>query len=264
MALVNEKAFILQNVCVGSGLYLMSLMAPCIARDVMGGQFVHMKLPHDDTHLLRRPFSIYARDASEGTIDILYQVVGYGTEHMTALATNDEVEIIGAIGRCWQPPSALNRALLVGGGIGAAPLFMLCGSLIDARIDVDVILGAQSFDTLVCRERYTELLGKEPSCSTDDGSYGTRGFCTTLVERSLKDASLHNFAYDYIAACGPEPFMRIVSNLAEQYDVYCEVSMERRMACGIGACLSCVVDTHEGRKRVCVDGPVFDAKEIIW
>ncbi len=264
MALVNEKASLEENICVGSKLYVMKLHAPLVAHSVEPGQFIHMKLSNDRVHILRRPFSVYARDIAEGTIDILYQVVGYGTEYMTTLSVDDEVEIIGAIGRCWQPPSSTSRALLVGGGVGAAPLFMLCESLIEARADVDVILGAQCLDCLVCRDRFATLLGKEPICATDDGSYGEQGFCTELVEKAINDLVSKNESYDYLAVCGPEPMMRIVANLAKNHNIYCEISTERRMACGIGACLSCVVDTSVGKKRVCVDGPIFDAKEIVW
>lgn len=263
MALVNETARILENDHVGPRLHLMKLASPKIARAIEPGQFVHMKVPRMEAHILRRPFSVYARDAEAGTLDVLYQVVGFGTDHMTSLVPGEECELIGPVGATWNPPAA-GRCLLVGGGVGAAPLFMLCERIVASEAAVDVVLGAQTEGALVCRGRYEALLGEEPRCATDDGSYGRAGFCTSLVEEALDDAAAAGRPYDYVAVCGPEPLMKIVAGLAREAGVRCEVSMEKRMACGIGACLSCVVDTVDGKKRACVDGPVFDAQKVVW
>lgn len=288
MGLVNERARILSNGCAGLRLYLMTLEAPLIASAVEPGQFVHMKVPGMEAHVLRRPFSVYACDREAGTLDILYQTVGFGSNLMAKLPAASAVgsacaaaegafpseacavELVGPVGRGWRPAADVRRALLVGGGVGAAPLFMLCERLIRAGVQVDVVLGAQTGAALVCRERYAELLGAsatcacEPACATDDGSFGREGFCTSLVEEALERAAAKGAPYDYVAVCGPEPLMRIVANLAAAAGAACEVSLERRMACGIGACLSCVVDTTSGKKRACVDGPVFDAREVEW
>lgn len=263
MALVNEKARIVSNQQVGPRLHLMVVDSPDIAETIEPGQFVHMKVPRMEAHILRRPFSVYARDAQAGTIDILYQVVGFGTDHMTALEVGEECELIGPVGKVWNPP-AQGRCLLVGGGVGAAPLFMLCQQIAASDASVDVVLGAQTEQALVCRRRYAELLGVEPACATDDGTYGRPGFCTSLVEEALGAAADEGSPYDYVAVCGPEPLMKIVAAQAKRAGVRCEVSMEKRMACGIGACLSCVVDTVDGKKRACVDGPVFDAEKVVW
>ena len=263
MALFNETARILENVQVGPRLHLMVLKSPEIACSIEPGQFVHMKVPRMEAHILRRPFSVYARDAEEGTLDVLYQVVGFGTDHMTSLAPGEECELIGPVGATWNPP-ATGRCLLVGGGVGAAPLFMLYERIVASEAEVDVVLGAQTKDALVCRARYEALLGTEPRCATDDGSYGRAGFCTSLVEEALAEAQAAGRPYDYVAVCGPEPLMKIVAGMAHDAGVRCEVSMEKRMACGIGACLSCVVDTVDGKKRACVDGPVFDAGKVVW
>lgn len=263
MGLINESVQVVSNQQVGPRLHLMVLDAPAIAAGIQPGQFVHMKVPRMEAHILRRPFSVYARDVKAGTIDILYQVVGFGTDHMTSLQPGEECELIGPVGAVWNPP-AQGRCLLVGGGVGAAPLFMLCESIVASEATVDVVLGAQTEAALVCRSRYTQLLGGEPRCATDDGTYGRAGFCTSLVQEALKQAADEGAPYDYVAVCGPEPLMKIVAGLAADAGVRCEVSMEKRMACGIGACLSCVVDTVEGKKRACVDGPVFDAGKVVW
>ena len=267
--LINETARIESNRCLYGRLHLLTLEAPDLAQLLAPGQFVHMKMPDMPDHVLRRPFSVYAWDCDEAAIDILYQVVGAGTEHLTTLEPGMDVELIGPIGNTWhstQGKRLPERALLVGGGVGSAPLFEWCHMLLEAGSEVDVVLGAQTSEALVVRDRYKELLGREPFCSTDDGSYGFAGFATGLVEERLYAGSSESGKpYDYVAVCGPGPLMRIVSGIVIERGIACEVSLERRMACGIGACLSCVCDTKsQGRKRVCVDGPIFDAREVVW
>lgn len=262
--LVNENAVIVNNEQVGPRLFLMTLKSPEIAGRVMPGQFVHMKIPRMDDHILRRPFSIYAADPVKGTVDVLYQVVGFGSDHLSGLECGLVAELIGPVGRGWQAPADAQRALIVAGGVGGAPLFMLTEKLISEGVEVDVVLGAQTEAALVCRDRYQQLLGACPACATDDGSFGRAGFCTSLVQEALDAAAQSGKPYDYLAVCGPEPLMKIVAGMATKAGVHCQISMEKRMACGIGACLSCVVDTVNGKKRSCVDGPVFDAQEMMW
>ena len=268
-ALVNETARILGNEQVGPRLHLLILESPKICSTILPGQFVHMKLPGAADHILRRPFSVYGRDREEGTVEILYQEVGSMTRYLPSLS-DQTVEMIGPIGNTWSAPSRYDdglcsHALLVGGGVGAAPLFMLAETLKHLGCPTDVVLGAQTLDALVARERYERLFGCEPCCATDDGSYGRAGFCTSLVEERLASGCISDGEpYDYLAVCGPEPLMRIVAGMGAQAHVYTEVSMEKRMACGIGACLSCVVDTLDGKRRSCVDGPIFDAADVVW
>lgn len=264
MALVNERARLLENERLAAGLYLMRLESPLIARDVGPGQFVHMRIPGMEGHVLRRPFSVYSRDASAGTLDVLYQVVGFGTRHLAGLAPGARCELVGPVGAGWALPEGCSHALLVGGGVGAAPLFMFCERLAGAGVRACAVLGAQTRDALVCEGRYREVLGEAVRCATDDGSYGFAGFCTDLAKQEMARAAAAGDPYDFVAACGPEPVMRIVSGAAAEAGVACQVSMERRMACGVGACLSCVVDTVDGKRRACVDGPVFDAGKVVW
>ena len=260
--LVNERARIVSNEHVGPRLHLMRFESPSIASAIEPGQFIHVKVPRAESHVLRRPFSVYARDVRAGTLDVLYQEVGSVTRYMPTL-DGGYAELIGPIGTTWS--SDCSHALLVGGGVGAAPLFMLAEKLGESGTCYDVVLGAQTFEALVCRERYEQLKGCEPSCATDDGSYGRAGFCTSLVEERLAQGCLADGKpYDFVAVCGPEPLMKIVARQAADAGVRCEVSMEKRMACGIGACLSCVVDTVDGKRRSCVDGPIFDARKVVW
>ena len=121
------------------------------------------------------------------------------------------------------------------------------------------MLGAATHDALVTLPFYIETHGIEPVCATDDGTYGYHGFCSEPVKELL--AKNH---YDKVYVCGPEPLMHIIANVCAEAGVACELSMERRMACGVGACLSCIVETVDGRKRSCVDGPVFPAEKVVW
>ncbi|MEG0070482.1 MAG: dihydroorotate dehydrogenase electron transfer subunit [Raoultibacter sp.] len=257
--LVNETGTIISNEEVGPNLYLMKLSLSDIASRIEPGQFVQVKLPGMEGHILRRPFSVYEASQRSGVAEILYQEVGFGTAHMKTLATGQSVEAIGPVGNGWMVPADAKRILLVAGGVGAAPLFMLAQQQRAAGVQVDVILGAQTAEALVTRERYSALCEKSLQCATDDGTYGHAGFCTGLVESSIGE-----HLYDYLACCGPEPLMKIVARRAIDDGIPCQISLERRMACGVGACLSCVVDTHAGKKRACVDGPIFDAEEVVW
>jgi dihydroorotate dehydrogenase electron transfer subunit len=203
----------------------------------------------------------------------------------SAPGSSAPVSLIGPIGRGWQPPASAQRVLLVGGGVGIAPLYMLAKRLLGQGVAVEVVIGAQNTSMIVCKH---DIAGLLPSGSlhitTDDGSEGIQGFTTAATGPLLAAGG-----FDYLACCGPEPMQKATAALATEHAVACEVSLERRMACGIGACLSCAVSTtqagehqlgkhqtvkhqdgkhqdggYQGSKRACVDGPVFDAQEVLW
>lgn len=260
--LVDSVARVHSNDWLTDTLGILHLHCPHVAENILPGQFVHMTIPTLQQHILRRPFSIYDADSKSGMVDILYQVVGSGTAEIRRWEQEQpplEVRMIGCIGRPWQEPAGAKRALLVGGGVGAAPLFLLYKQLLSKGITTDVILGASTENMLVCRNTYAQAGGCEPACTTDDGSFGTAGFATVLVEEFCQRGT-----YDYAAICGPEPLMRAASDITLAAGIPTQVSLEKRMACGIGACLSCVVETVSGKQRSCVDGPIFDAKDVLW
>ena len=259
MTLLNEKATVLSNENVGPRLYIMELQSLSIAPLVQPGQFVHMQLNGFDQHILRRPFSILDTNPIQGTMTILYQVVGQGTQFMTDAKPGHKFDIIGSIGRPWDIPAAHERVLIVGGGVGSAPLFMLSKQAKEAGAQVDVVIGAATKEALVLYERYHAVHGQALHCATDDGSFGYAGFCTGPTQELL--AENH---YNKVYVCGPEPLMHAIANEAATAQVPCQLSMEKRMACGVGACLSCVVETTQGKKRACVDGPIFDAEQVVW
>jgi dihydroorotate dehydrogenase electron transfer subunit len=212
-----------------------------------------------EAHILRRPFSVYAAEAGNGQIQLLYQTVGQGTSYLTSLSAGTELDLIGPVGRGWQPPTEAQKVLLIGGGLGVAPLYLLTAAF-SADVELHVVMGAQNADMLICRLPYLTYVSTERlHITTDDGSVGLHGFTTTVAKELLAQGG-----FDYIATCGPEPMQRIIAEMAAEAGVFCEVSLERRMACGLGACLSCRVDTIVGSKRACVDGPVFNATEVIW
>lgn len=259
MTLVDEKATVLQNKNVGPQLYVLELASPRIAPLVQPGQFVHVRLDGFGEHILRRPFSIFDTNPDKGTMTILYQVVGAGTQFMATVQPGHRFDTIGSIGRGWDIPAAGQRVLIVGGGVGAAPLFMLSKQAKAAGAAVDVVLGASTRKALVTYERYHAIHGDRLFCATDDGTFGWSGFCTQPVEKLLGE-----HAYTMVYTCGPKPLMHAIAQAAARANVSCQVSMEKRMACGVGACLSCVVETTDGRRRACVDGPVFNAEKVIW
>ncbi len=252
----EEGARVVSNEYLGPRLYKITLAAPKTAAAIKPGQFVHMLLPGFGAHVLRRPFSVYAAH-DDGTIEIIYQTVGQGTAYLTEVEAGAQCSIIAALGRGWQPHEG--KSLIVGGGVGAAPLFMFAQQLVSEGREVEVVLGAQTADMLVTAGDYAKVLGHDPVVATDDGTRGFAGFCTEPVREQLATGEYAN-AY----CCGPEPLMRAVAGIADAAGVACWVSMEKRMACGVGACLSCVVETNEGKRRSCVDGPVFNAKELVW
>jgi len=173
-------------------------------------------------------------------------------------AGDTSMDIVGPLGHGWQIPERATHALLVTGGLGAAPLGMLAENLAERGVAVVVAMGAPTAERLVARDLF-ERVARRVEVATDDGSAGEVGFVTALSERLLARE-----AFDVVYTCGPEAMQRIVVNQAFLREVECQVSLERLMACGIGACLSCVVRTSNGQKRACVDGPVFDAKEVAW
>lgn len=255
--MVLEDGKILVNEEVTSGVWYMEVEAPMCAETAQPGQFVHIKLPDNLSGILRLPFSMYGADADNGSIEILYQVLGGGTRFMTTLSVGETVGIMGPIGHGWEIPDGEVHALVVTGGLGAAPMAMLAKELRARHAKVDFCMGAPTSARLVGRERLAKC--GTVSVATDDGSEGLHGFSTDLAERML-DA----FDYDIVYTCGPEPMQRIVVRECVKRGIPSQVSMERLMACGVGACLSCVVETVDGRKRACVDGPVFKGEEVVW
>jgi dihydroorotate dehydrogenase electron transfer subunit len=251
-----ERVEVVRNERVAQGVGLIVLRAPRVAATVQPGQFVHLRVATGVDFLLRRPFSVH-RVAGEA-IEVLYQVLGRGTRELSLRVPGDVMDAIGPLGSGWRVPEGTAHALLVAGGLGAAPLGMLAERLAERGVAVSVAQGAPCAERLVARDLF-ESVARRVEVATDDGSAGEHGFVTVVSERLME-----RDRPDVVYICGPEVMARAVVAQAAKASVACQVSLERLMACGVGACLSCVVTTSSGRKRACVDGPVFDAGEVCW
>lgn len=240
--------------------YLMTLAAPELAKACLPGQFLHVAVGDSHDPLLRRPISICEADRQQGLVKLLYKVQGRGTALLAKMTAGSKLDVIGPIGNGFKLVDKHAKALLVGGGIGAAPLYLLAQALVARGVAVEVLLGARSAKDLLLMAEF-KALGANLSVTTDDGSRGDQGLVTDLLPPLLPQASQ---AY----ACGPLAMMQAVTTVAAKHKVPIEVSLEERMGCGIGACLACVcrikVKQTSAYKRVCVDGPVFDGREVEW
>ena len=254
------------------GIFELALDSPRIAAATRPGQFVHVRVTGPSVQFLRMPFAVCdvgrgsdagcASDGAPQTIELCVQVVGAGTAQLSELEEGDYLDVMGPIGTGWSVPAGTARALLVGGGVGTPALNLLARALADAGILADAVIGAQTAQKLCLVERISEILapvGGTLHITTDDGTAGTHGFVTAVTGDLVASG-----AYDYVAVCGPEPMMRSVAVSVVDAGITCQVSAERLMACGVGACLSCVIETTSGKRRCCVDGPVFDAREVVW
>ena len=256
-ALVNEVGRILSNVMEAKGIWRMDIQAPHIASSSKPGQFVNVKVTDQLDPLLRRPISLYGIDSASGTISLLYLVVGRGTELMSKMEEGDSVDIVGPLGNGFDLDVPGTRIVLLGGGIGIAPLYPLAQGLIAKGKDVKLLFGAKDKDSIAGTKPF-EKLGIPVEISTDDGSFGYHGFVTDLLEQTLAQGGC-----DYLFICGPTPMIKVAQQLLARGGVAGQVSTESRMGCGLGVCLCCPIKVKSGGyKRVCKDGPVFDIEVL--
>lgn len=235
------------NQAVAPGCYLLSLEGDASAV-AASGQFVQLALPG---RYLRRPISICDYDARH--LLLLYKVVGAGTDQLSEMKVGEQIEVVSGLGNGFCPDKTAQKALLVGGGMGVAPLYRLAKDLLAAGKAVHVILG---FNTAaeVCLETEFKALGVDVTISTADGSKGVKGFVTDAIQTLPQD-------YDYFYTCGPMVMMKAVCQLCPTEG---EASLEERMGCGFGICYGCTIKTAKGAKRVCADGPVFAKGDLLW
>ena len=270
-AILNIKVKILSRKEVAPNIYLMKLKAPEIVQDALPGQFIHIKCSKDNYPLLRRPLSIHRIDKEKGEIYILFQVVGEGTKLLAQRKVGDNLDILGPIGNGFNIYPESKKIMIVGGGIGVAPLLALCEESIRKGKEVRVFIGALKKELVIGEENFRKL-GAKVDVATDDGSYKYKGLVTDLLEGSIREGWLA----DQIFACGPKPMLRKIVEISLDAHIDCQVSLEERMGCGIGACLGCVCkikvkekNNNQNQikyiyKRVCVDGPIFEGSEVVW
>ncbi|WP_373775974.1 dihydroorotate dehydrogenase electron transfer subunit [Porphyromonas loveana] len=225
--------------------------------EILPGQFVQV-LTEASGAFLRRPISVCDVDYARQQLLLLVQKVGKGTHALAHLTTSDTVDLLYPLGNGFTFPnqsSEAYRPLLVGGGVGTAPMLYLARCMCARGIEPNVLLGARTADLIVMRDHFEEFAHLH--VTTEDGSMGVKGFVTD-------HPALREGAYTHIYVCGPKAMMVAVASLAHKRAISCEVSLENTMACGIGACLCCVENTKEGNLCVCTEGPVFNIDRLQW
>lgn len=236
---------IIENRKIAKNTYLMVLKGDT-GGITASGQFINIKL---DGLFLRRPISVCEFDGE--TVTVIYKAVGVGTEAMAKMQAGDKLDVLTGLGNGYDLSKSGDRPLLLGGGAGVPPMYMLAKLLIAEGKKVSVVLGFNSKDEVFFEQEF-KALGADVTVTTADGSVGVKGFVTD----AMKDID-----YSYFYTCGPEPMLKAIDKAAVTSGQF---SFEERMGCGFGACMGCSCKTKYGNKRICKDGPVLQREEIIW
>ena len=252
--MVKERAVIVSQKCIGTDIYDMVLSFPRGAKEAKPGQFIAMYC-EDGTKLLPRPISICGIDAENGTLRVVYRIAGEGTRLFSKMKEGDSLEVLGPLGNGFTMKE--EKAIIVGGGIGIPPMLELAKQL---SCEKTVVLGYR--DELFLKEEFDACA--DVVVATEDGGCGTKGTVIDAINEANVDGAV-------IYACGPMPMLKALAEYAEAHDMEAQISLEERMACGIGACLGCICKTKKkdhhtnvNNQRICKDGPVFDAKEVVF
>lgn len=245
----------------------LTLVAPEIAEHARPGQFVEIAVPPGREFLLRRPFSIHQasrRGGWAGTLEVIFDVVGPGTEWLSEVKAHDALDVIGPLGRAFQIPRGPASCLLVGGGYGAAPLYFLAEDLRTQGKQVHMIIGARDHER-VFKPVEAKRLSHSMVITTEDGTMGEPGRVTDHLEAMVRRTKAHA-----VYACGPNEMLRAVAEFCAAARIPCQVAVEEQMACGIGVCWTCAVPVlaRDGRGwwnvRACTEGPVFNGARVWW
>ncbi len=263
----DERAVLVERRVLSPDAYLLFFEAPNLPSTSSPGQFTMVRVPGEGL-LLRRPYSICSVELEAHRFSLLVKVVGQGTRVLAELPLGEGVHCLGPLGTSFERPLAGAGAVVVGGGVGIAPFLYFCQSLAQSGVVARVLLGGRQAHDLYLKDEFVEL-GMDVVCSTEDGSDGHRGVVTDLLPDALggpRPVQLYS--------CGPSGMLRRVAEMAAERNVPHQVSIERRMGCGMGCCLGCVVFVGGAAKqdgngegeyhRACTEGPVFDAGRIHW
>lgn len=255
MAKRIEDFTIIDNLRLTGDIFILEAACPGKLPLLQPGQFIQVRVDDSPETFLRRPFSIHDVDYTRNSIRVLIQIAGSGTEKLASLNPGDRINVIYPLGNSFSKPGKGENVLLVGGGVGIAPLLFLAKELKSSGTIPETILGFRNAGRLI---GYDEYLACGPvHVTTEDGSRGVKGFVTdhpVLAEKR----------FDRVYCCGPEPMMKAVARWCKTNGVSCEVSLEHLMACGFGVCLCCVVETSRGNLCTCTEGPVFNINELKW
>jgi len=223
--------------------------------EIKPGQFVQALVTESPATFLRRPLSVHDVDTRENTISLLVQIAGPGTERLSRLRPGEKLNLVYPLGNSFTLPDSGEKVLLTGGGCGMAPLLYLGRKISESGVRPQFALGFRNRSRILGHDEFKEL--GPVYISTEDGSEGHRGFVTDIP-------AFRDEAWDRIYCCGPEPMMKAVAAACRRRDIFCEVSLENLMACGLGICLCCVVPTTSGNLCSCTDGPVFNINDLKW
>jgi len=250
-----EDLKVTENKRISTDFYVLELYGTDKLPEIKPGQFVQVRVDGSPETFLRRPISVHDVNYGTNTLKLLIQVAGKGTETLSKLKSGDLLNIIYPLGNSFSTPFHNDKILLVGGGCGIAPLLYLGRHLKSNGFTPDFLLGFRNVERILEYDEYLSI-GKV-FITTEDGSKGEKGFVTS-------HSVLLNNKYDRIYCCGPDAMMKAVAGYAAKNNIVCEVSLENLMACGIGVCLCCIVDTVKGNLCSCIDGPVFNIKDLKW
>lgn len=280
--MIHTKAKILVNQRIAPDHHKMVLELEGFKGAIKPGQFFHIRSGTDYDPLLRRPLSLHRLGDRPNVVELLYKIVGRGTHLMSRRSKGTYLDAIGPLGNGFKIEKAQENFIIVAGGMGIAPLLALCDELAKFRKKtITVILGARTADYVVCENEFRDLKANV-IITTEDGSRGNKGLVTDMLVNVIKEFDLRETTGPLadkhtsgitignyhplvgVYTCGCTPMLKEVKKICKHYNVQAQGSMEERMGCAIGACLGCVVETTNGYKRVCKDGPVFNLEEIIF
>jgi len=254
---IQTKSKLINKEKLIDGIYKFSVEAPEIAKTAKPGQFLEIRVSDSIEPFLRRPISIY--NINNQIVEFIFQVKGKGTEILSQKQVSEEIDILGPLGNGTFKIKEYKKAFIIGGGIGTYPLYELAKQL-RGKTKVSTYIGFRSKDLITLESEFAEVCD-ELILTTDDGSYGKKGFSIDYLKEDCKKEKP-----DIIFACGPLPMLKAIQQFANDEKIQCQMSLEEKMGCGIGACLGCAVkiitETEPKYGHVCKDGPVFWAKDV--
>lgn len=259
---VNIKAKLLKKEELKPGIFKFSVQADEIVNTAKPGNFIEIRVNDDIEPFLRRPISIYNMEKEKGILEFIFQVKGKGTTILSKRNEGELIDIVGPLGFGTFKYSSYENLAVIGGGIGVFPLYELAKNAKNENKNVNTYLGFRNKDLVVLEDEFKQV-STQLTITTDDGSYAQKGFAIDFLKKDIEDGKI-----DSIYACGPLPMLRAVRELAIEKNIPCQISLEERMACGLGVCLGCAVKTAKSPKEapeywhVCKAGPVFQAKDV--
>ena len=259
---VNIKAKLLKKEELTPGIFKFSVQADEIVNTAKPGNFIEIRVNDDIEPFLRRPISIYNMEKEKGILEFIFQVKGKGTTILSKRNEGELIDIVGPLGFGTFKYSSYENLAVIGGGIGVFPLYELAKNAKNENKNVNTYLGFRNKDLVVLEDEFKQV-STQLTITTDDGSYSQKGFAIDFLKKDIEAGKI-----DSIYACGPLPMLRAVRELALEKNIPCQISLEERMACGLGVCLGCAVKTAKSSKEapeywhVCKAGPVFQAKDV--